>query len=407
MIYNEKEVSLQAGMVIKNYKEMCKLMGEDIKDGNSKKAQVENWRRYFDFVKDGQKFVIIEIYNEPFATPELHRRREGIYIQYIECLLMSIIANKAKNGELIIPKNRLYCELGMVNEKYSLYYKEEKNVLLDIINKIEESATVTLFDLDEFYLNSGAKLHRILTSSLNSMVNRKLIKFSSAYIVVMKDEDEIDYDDIIEFDRKVNPDRSEAEKLFRKNLDKKIDKKSKIEEFGGHIADKDEEKVILSIERMALGKIDCKDISEVMRKRCFQLYQKAVNSYVKTYCPRWQKYYPVFDIIHSCDLKEQVPLQAEEVRKLSFRQQQLELNTKTHDGCMGYAKNRYNKNLKEYNEYMKPKDDNWGTANPMDRKPFLYEKNYLANQEIIAKNVICIANTPDATIDKVKTAKQV
>lgn len=390
MKYCDKEVNIGVGMIVKNYKEMCKLLGEKETSGDGKKKQIENWKRYFDFVKDGQKFVIIEVYNEPFATPELHRRREGIYIQYIECLLMSIIAHKAKNGELIIPKNRLYYELGMVNEKYSLYYKEEKEILLNIINKIEESADVTLFDLDEFYLNSGAKLYKILTSALNSMTNRKLIRYSSTHIVVMKDDDEIDYDDIIEFDRRVKPDRSEAEKLFKENLDKQIDKESRIEEFGGHIADKKEERVILSIERMALSKIGCKDVSDVMRKRCFRLYQKTVNSYVKMYCPRWEKYYPVFDIIHSCDLKEQVPLQAEEVRKLSFRQQQLELNVKTHDGCMSYTKNRYNKNLKEYNEYMSPEDDSWGVPNPMERKPFVYEKNYLDNQDVIAKNVIDI-----------------
>ena len=38
---------LELGMVVKNYKEMCRILGEEITDGNSKKAQLKEWARYF------------------------------------------------------------------------------------------------------------------------------------------------------------------------------------------------------------------------------------------------------------------------------------------------------------------------------------------------------------------------
>lgn len=53
---------LEVGMEIKNYKEMCKLLGENVQAGNSKKHQLKNWCRYFSFEKIGQKFIIEDVY---------------------------------------------------------------------------------------------------------------------------------------------------------------------------------------------------------------------------------------------------------------------------------------------------------------------------------------------------------
>ena len=57
--------NLKVGLIVKNYKEMCKLLEQEPKTSNSKKAQLKEWERYFDFFKDGQKIVITKIYNSP------------------------------------------------------------------------------------------------------------------------------------------------------------------------------------------------------------------------------------------------------------------------------------------------------------------------------------------------------
>ena len=41
--------------IVRNYKTMCELLNEVPMDGNSRKAQVNRWKRYFDFHKDNQK----------------------------------------------------------------------------------------------------------------------------------------------------------------------------------------------------------------------------------------------------------------------------------------------------------------------------------------------------------------
>lgn len=80
---------LYIGMVIKNYKELCNILGQEIKDGKSKKLQLENFKRYFDFEKSGQKFIITDIYDTPLTKED--RRRLGnnsIYVKNIELILL-------------------------------------------------------------------------------------------------------------------------------------------------------------------------------------------------------------------------------------------------------------------------------------------------------------------------------
>jgi len=79
---------LVIGMVIKNYKELCNLFGEDTKTGKAKQLQLKNWKRYFDWEKDGQKFIITDIYDTPLPKEDLRRKgNNSIYKNYIELIL--------------------------------------------------------------------------------------------------------------------------------------------------------------------------------------------------------------------------------------------------------------------------------------------------------------------------------
>ena len=55
-------------MTIKNYKMLCELLGQEVKSGKSKKYQLEDFARYFEWEKSGQKFIISDIYSLPFET---------------------------------------------------------------------------------------------------------------------------------------------------------------------------------------------------------------------------------------------------------------------------------------------------------------------------------------------------
>ena len=93
--------NISVGQTFKNYKELCNALGEQVKGGDAKKAQLKNWERYFDYEKDGHKFIIKEIYSEPKSKNDQRSLGNNVafYIDYIEILLLNLFAEYAEQGE--------------------------------------------------------------------------------------------------------------------------------------------------------------------------------------------------------------------------------------------------------------------------------------------------------------------
>lgn len=363
--YNGNYVRFLVGTEIKNYKEMCKLLGEEIKGGKGKKFQMDNWKRYFNFEKQGQKFIITEIYDTPFPTVEAQRKREGLYVQYIECLLMDLIitsTNKSASGkrQLVIPKNKLYEMLGMVNERYSRFYGKERT-LIGLIEEIENVGAETddskfdlsYYDVDEFYKMSGSRLNNILKTALKSMRNRRLIDYERSYVIVYNDNNtDLDLSNIFD---------------------------DYVEEGTRKLVNIDEREKIVNIERQALLSLGYKNIQDVFRNNSYKSYQKAIKEILAEQYPEWKFFYPVFYLVHSDDFENQLPLKAEEVRKLTMEQRRLELNSKICDSLERSVDNKYVKNQKQLQDYYNV-PDGWGDPNPME-KPFVLEGDYTIKQK--------------------------
>ena len=48
-------------LVVKNYPEMCELLGEKNKTGKSRILQLKEWERYFEYDKIGNQFLMLMI----------------------------------------------------------------------------------------------------------------------------------------------------------------------------------------------------------------------------------------------------------------------------------------------------------------------------------------------------------
>lgn len=180
--------SLVIGMVVKNYKELCNILGEDVLEGNSKKAQLKEWERYFLWEKKGQKFIILDIYDEPLPKND-GRQNRNIYVQYIEVILMKLLS-KQKNSKYVfyITTNQLWKLLGMINNDY-------KSISLEDLNDKIPEYKVTSFDMNKFYQRCNQRLRDILYSSLNNLQSRSLIKYEMEIVIVSKDNDnKLSYD---------------------------------------------------------------------------------------------------------------------------------------------------------------------------------------------------------------------
>ena len=74
------------------YSELCALLGEPEKQGNSKKAQEKEWARYFEFEKIGKnkgtRYIVDDIYDvEKRKIPGGNSK----YIQMIESLVSYVL----------------------------------------------------------------------------------------------------------------------------------------------------------------------------------------------------------------------------------------------------------------------------------------------------------------------------
>lgn len=68
--------TLKEEQIFSNYKSLCEYLGEPIKTGSSKEAQLKEWQRFFNYEKKGHKFIIIEIYDVPREKVRKKRKQE-------------------------------------------------------------------------------------------------------------------------------------------------------------------------------------------------------------------------------------------------------------------------------------------------------------------------------------------
>lgn len=103
--------NIYSGMIVKNYKVMCDVLGEEIaKGGNARNAQINNWARYFDFDKNGHKFVIKEVYETPMPKDF---SQNDVYSKSINLLLLNILKDKGCGN---FTNKQLFKVCGFVNE---------------------------------------------------------------------------------------------------------------------------------------------------------------------------------------------------------------------------------------------------------------------------------------------------
>ena len=95
--------TLQTGMVVKNYKEMCSLLNEKVTTGEAKQIQLRNWERFFKYKKEGHKFMITEILEKPLEKKD--KRDAGnrsLFVKDIACIFR-LNSTAVRDGRRAIP----------------------------------------------------------------------------------------------------------------------------------------------------------------------------------------------------------------------------------------------------------------------------------------------------------------
>ncbi len=210
--------NLNVGFVVKNYKMMCKLLGEKEKSGKSKKYQQNDWKRYFDFEKEGQKYIITKIFETPLSKEDLRSLgNNSIYLPHIELILLNYLSAMEENC-LKIPLKKLLLLLGLVNNKYN--NRDD--------NSIMEEYDISEFQINHFYQRTYQKLRQTVFSSLKSLKARSLIMYEE--IIVITKEYEYEYE-LHEETRKANDDERRIIMKVRREILKEMELESIIQVF--------------------------------------------------------------------------------------------------------------------------------------------------------------------------------
>jgi len=219
---------------------MCQLFNQEVEAGNSKKAQEKNWLRYFDYEKEKQKYIILQIYDEPL--PKDDKRSLGnnsIYTQHIELLLLDYLS-KQRGYKAILTLKKLYLLMGMINNEY---IKEDKESLK------KSNEYITDYQINHFYQRTYQKLRKIIFDTLRNLKNRCLIDYEELTMI-----------NILE-----------------------VAKNNKIISTATRIATDEEKKNIMQVKKKVLNEMGIDSITLVHLKFKHNDYYNRVNDLLKEY----------------------------------------------------------------------------------------------------------------------------
>ena len=176
------KIKLSIGMAIKNYREMCFILEEKEKKGKSRLLQIANWERYFKWHKDGQKFIIDEVFEMPIEKIDNRGKTENNkakYLTNIESLILNLLVQGGSlgYGKVFLSKNKILRELKMINNNYAFCKLR--------LPKLSEFMNIDNEVIKEWYDSTSRMLESNLDSALKNLESQSLI-FWSKEITIAK-----------------------------------------------------------------------------------------------------------------------------------------------------------------------------------------------------------------------------
>lgn len=253
--------NIKIGNEYKNYKELCKWLEIPCGEGNKKKAQITEMSRFFEWKKDGNKYIITKIYNFP-KTKKIKRERNIM----LESLLLNLLSY-SDNGELLVSKSYLLKSLKMINDNYT-FGKRAPHLLANYLD-------VNIQNVNEFYDLNDRMLERQLENTLYHLKSRSLIMHKEVRMVCVAESyinTNSNGDLIIDiYDTK---DQYDIEQI-----EMSVDKPQILRKY--RPATEEEEKYIMAIEYEELRKSEIINKQELIRYGKWHEWQKNVNKRIR------------------------------------------------------------------------------------------------------------------------------
>lgn len=320
--------NIKVGMVVKNYKELCKLLGEKVKTGESKQIQTKNWERYFKFKKNGHQFVITEVLSEPEV--KIDGRRAGNHSLFInEIAELILIIAKVPYISKRLSKNSWMKAVGLVNSEYG----KTRNIRNASWVDTNQAAVNDFYDY-----GAGAAVEGYLISAMDYLDKTGLAAIKKRYVAVSKFTEDtllnLKYQYNHNYLPGISPDDYEAGKflslkdyLWQQSPEDSYEipiKRYEVEEF----------------KKMKRAFIKKTGLDTSRRKERYKYW----NEFLKENC--WRMCYIEYDVT----LDEAQKLQVKSVDKETLKNMRSSLNQKVYNHLVNLITKRYKKNFQKYQE---------------------------------------------------------
>jgi hypothetical protein len=279
---------------IPNYKKLCELLGEKVKGGDSKKAQMKEIQRYIELEKEGKGFYVRKIYGNILKSED----KRITYKDYVEKLILDMLVKKTDKNSETISVGKFFETICLANENYS-FCREYTKELPEALN-VEDNS------IYEFYLASYPRLKQALESGLKGLRSKSLIYWSNVIIINIYENEETTY----------------------------------------RVAEKDEVEFILNCEKRILEKMNYASKRRVLLARKYKEFTREVNKLLKVAC-NINFYFNGYDVIFTEYAREEQRELKYLLSKEELEENQMELNSLIVNSISKNAKKRLDKDAKK------------------------------------------------------------
>lgn len=154
------------------YKDICAQFNLPVVSGKQKQLQLEDLKRYCNYIKDGTNFTILEIYDEPL--PKIDSRMTTL--PYVEFILLNVLSKSDVDGIYYASTKDLLRICYIINNNYASILNDKTHNAIYICNK---------YDFDDTFLDYVDKLYDVIkptvVNALRSMENKKEIILGTGY----------------------------------------------------------------------------------------------------------------------------------------------------------------------------------------------------------------------------------
>ena len=259
---------LKIGTMVKNYKELCNILGIEPTTGHSKIKQLEWFEEYFTYKKEGHKFIITGILDKPVKP--MKDNRGGSYNTYdytenIEKLILDILAQSQNTGRVFLSKNRFFHALFMINSNYLNYSWNRTKELSKHLDVSEDN-------IQEWLDTTGGVLERSLESALKNLRNQALVIWSKE-ITICKLEEVLGSEHLVEKRHKDKNGKYKTTYIKEKKFDEVTRE-----------ANDWEKRFILKIERETIESLKCESKQDIIRKGLWFDFKNKVDKTLSDTC---------------------------------------------------------------------------------------------------------------------------